>query len=317
MPEIIWLLIGAVIGIALGFVGARFLASSSAKRAAQEAETVVADAKRQAETLRREAIVEAKDEVLKLKQEAQAENKERMREVRAAENRVSQREESLDRRVESLDAREHQISSQQGQLDRRERDLEEAAREIDRRLERVAGMSPEEAKAELLDTLKDEVVHESAAIIRASEARTKAEADKKARSILSLAIQRVAADHSAENTVSAIHIPSDDLKGRIIGREGRNIRSFEQLTGTNLIIDDTPECVTISCFDPVRREIGRVTMENLVADGRIHPARIEEMFGKAEAFVNQRVQEAGEQAAFDTGIHDLHPELVRTLGRLR
>ncbi|WP_302319747.1 ribonuclease Y [Gordonibacter pamelaeae] len=317
MPEIIWLLIGAVIGIALGFVGARFLASSSAKRAAQEAETVVADAKRQAETLRREAIVEAKDEVLKLKQEAQAENKERMREVRAAENRVSQREESLDRRVESLDAREHQISSQQGQLDRRERDLEEAAREIDRRLERVAGMTPEEAKAELLDTLKDEVVHESAAIIRDSEARTKAEADKKARSILSLAIQRVAADHSAENTVSAIHIPSDDLKGRIIGREGRNIRSFEQLTGTNLIIDDTPECVTISCFDPVRREIGRVTMENLVADGRIHPARIEEMFGKAEAFVNQRVQEAGEQAAFDAGIHDLHPELVRTLGRLR
>ena len=311
MPEIIWLLIGAVIGIALGFVGARFLASSSAKRAAQEAETVVADAKRQAETLRREAIVEAKDEVLKLKQEAQAENKERMREVRAAENRVSQREESLDRRVESLDAREHQISSQQGQLDRRERDLEEAAREINRRLERVAGMTPEEAKAELLDTLKDEVVHESAAIIRDSEARTKAEADKKARSILSLAIQRVAADHSA------IHIPSDDLKGRIIGREGRNIRSFEQLTGTNLIIDDTPECVTISCFDPVRREIGRVTMENLVADGRIHPARIEEMFGKAEAFVNQRVQEAGEQAAFDTGIHDLHPELVRTLGRLR
>ena len=207
MPEIIWLLIGAVIGIALGFVGARFLASSSAKRAAQEAETVVADAKRQAETLRREAIVEAKDEVLKLKQEAQAENKERMREVRAAENRVSQREESLDRRVESLDAREHQISSQQGQLDRRERDLEEAAREIDRRLERVAGMTPDEAKAELLDTLKDEVAHESAAIIRDSEARTKAEADKKARSILSLAIQRVAADHSAENTVSCHPYP--------------------------------------------------------------------------------------------------------------
>ena len=185
-------------------------------------------------------IVEAKDEALKLKQEAQAENKERLREVRAAENRVSQREESLDRRVESLDAREHQISSQQGQLDRRERDLDAAEREVDRRLERAAGMTPEEAKAELLDTLKDEVAHESAAIIRDAEARAKAEADKKARSILSLAIQRVAADHSAETTVSAIHIPSDDLKGRIIGREGRNIRSFEQLTGTNLIIDDTP-----------------------------------------------------------------------------
>ena len=290
MPEFIWLIIGAVVGIALGFVVTRYLVNASTKRAAQEAESVVNDAKRQAETLRREAIIEAKDEALKLKQDAQAESKERLREVRSAENRISQREESLDRRVESLDAREHQISSMQGQLERRERDLEEATREVNYRLERVAGMTPDEAKAE---------------------------ADKKARSILSLAIQRVAADHSAETTVSTIHIPSDDLKGRIIGREGRNIRSFEQLTGTNLIIDDTPECVTISCFDPVRREIGRVTMENLVADGRIHPARIEEMFGKAEAFVNQRVQEAGEQATFDTGIHDLHPELVRTLGRLR
>ncbi|WP_139652997.1 ribonuclease Y [Raoultibacter phocaeensis] len=317
MPEVLWFVIGAVIGIALGFVITRFVVNASTKRAAQEAEGLVADAKKQAETLRREAIVEAKDEVLKMKQDAQAENKERMREVRTAENRLSQREESLDRRVESLDAREHQISSMQGQIERRERDLKDAADEVNRRLERVAGMSPDEAKAELLDMLKEEVTHESAAIIRDAEMRTKAEADKKSREILSLAIQRVAADHSAESTVSAIHIPSDDLKGRIIGREGRNIRSFEQLTGTNLIIDDTPECVTISCFDPVRREIGRVTMENLIADGRIHPARIEEMFGKAEEYVNQRVQEAGEQATFDTGIHDLHPELVRTLGRLR
>lgn len=317
MPEFIWLLIGAVAGIAVGFVATRFLINESTKRAAQEAETVIADAKRQAETLRREAVVEAKDEVLKLKQDAQAENKERMREVRTAESRISQREESLDRRVESLDSREHQISSLQGQLDRRERDLESTEKDIGYRLERVAGMSSEEAKKELLDTLKDEVVHESAAVIRDAEMRTKAEADKKSREILSLAIQRVAADHSAESTVSTIHIPSDDLKGRIIGREGRNIRSFEQLTGTNLIIDDTPECVTISCFDPVRREIGRVTMENLIADGRIHPARIEEMFGKAKVYVNQRVQEAGDQAAFDTGIHDLHPELVKTLGRLR
>ena len=171
----------------------------------------------------------------------------------------------------------------------------------------LIGMTPDQAKAELLKNLKDEVAHESAAIIRDSEARTKAEADKTARSILSLAMQRIASDHTVENTVSTIQIPSDDLKGRIIGREGRNIRSFEQITGTNLIIDDTPECVTISCFDPVRREIGRVTMENLISDGRIHPARIEEMFGKAEKLVNQRVQEAGEQATFDTGIHDLHP----------
>ena len=324
----LFIVIGVVVGLALGFVVARFFAQSSTKKAAdeaasltkkaaQEAESLVANAKKQAETMRREADIEAKDQALKYKQEIDEENKERMREVRVAENRVAQREESLDRRVESLDAREHQLSSMQDQIERRERDLSAAEIEMGHKLERVAGMTPQEAKEELLDSLRDEVTHESAAIIRDAELRTKAEADKKARMILSLAIQRVAADHSAENTVSTIHIPSDDLKGRIIGREGRNIRSFEQLTGTNLIIDDTPECVTISCFDPVRREIGRVTMENLVSDGRIHPARIEEMYGKAVSFVNQRVQEAGEQAAFDTGIHDLHPELVRTLGRLR
>lgn len=317
MPGIVWLIIGAIVGIALGFVITRYVINASTKKAAQEADDMIADAKRQAETMRKEAVLEAKDQALKLKQEAEAENKERMKEVRAAENRVSQREESLDRRVESLDAREHQISSLQGQIERRERDVAQVEQEASQRLERIAGMTPEEAKNELLTSLKDEVAHESAAIIRDAEAQAKAEADKKSRMILSVAIQRVAADHSAENTVSTIHIPSDDLKGRIIGREGRNIRSFEQLTGTNLIIDDTPECVTISCFDPVRREIGRVTMENLIADGRIHPARIEEMFGKAEQYVNQRVREAGEQAAFDTGIHDLHPELVRTLGRLR
>lgn len=317
MPEFVWLIIGAAAGIALGFIITRFVANSYSKKAHEQAESVLADAHRQADTLRREAVVEAKDEVFKMKQEAQAESKERMREVRAAENRVNQREESLDRRVESLDAREHQLSSMQGQVERRERDLKAAIQEVNVRLEHVAGMTPEEAKQELLSTLKDEVTHESAAIIREAEARTRAEADKKSREILSLAIQRVAADHTAETTVKTIHIPSDDLKGRIIGREGRNIRSFEQLTGVNLLIDDTPECVTISCFDPVRREIGRVTMENLIADGRIHPARIEEMYAKAEKMVNQQVQDAGEQATFDVGIHDLHPELVRTLGRLR
>lgn len=314
---IIAAIICAAVGIALGFLASRYLVKASAQRKAQEAENVLSDAQRQAETIKREAEVEAKDEALRLRAEIEQERKERQREVRAAETRVAQREESLDRRTDTLDAREHQISSLQGQVERRQRDVEAAESEIGRRLETIAGMTPQQAKAELLDNLRDEVAYESAAIIRDSEARTKAEADKRARSILSLAIQRIAAEHTVENTVSTIHIPSDDLKGRIIGREGRNIRSFEQLTGTSLIIDDTPECVTISCFDPVRREIGKVTMENLIADGRIHPARIEEMFVKAEAFVNQRVQEAGDQAAFDTGLHDIHPELIRTLGRLR
>ena len=314
---IIVAIITAVIGLAIGFAIARFVANSQVKSKAAEADAILADAKRQADTMRREAEVEAKDEALKMRAEIEAERKERQKEVREAEHRITQREESLDRRADSLDQREHQISSLQGQVERRERDVTAAEAEVSHRLEVVAGMTPEQAKTELLNSLKDEVAHESAAIIRDSEARVKAEADKKARSILSLAMQRIASEHAVENTVSSIHIPSDDLKGRIIGREGRNIRSFEQITGTNLIIDDTPECVTISCFDPVRREIGRVTMENLIADGRIHPARIEEMYKKAESYVDQRVQEAGEQATFDTGIHDMHPELVKTLGRLR
>ena len=317
MPDAIIAIVCAIVGIALGFLIARYLVNASAKQKAEEAQNVLNDAQLQAETIKKAAEVEAKDEALKLRAEIENERKERQREVRASEARVQQREESLDRRTNSLDAREHQISSMQGQLERRQRDLDAAQAEVENRLEAVAGMTPQEAKQELLDNLRDEVAVESATIIRDSEARTKAEADKRARSILSLAIQRVAAEHTVENTVSTIHIPSDDLKGRIIGREGRNIRSFEQITGTNLIIDDTPECVTISCFDPVRREIGRVTMENLISDGRIHPARIEEMFHKAEAYVDQRVLEAGEQAAFDTGTHDLHPELVKTLGRLR
>ncbi len=311
-------------GLALGFLVSRQLTAAAQKRQEQEAEDIVAGAKRQAETIKlqaetfkRQVEVEAKDEALKLRAEIEQERKERQSEVRAAENRVAQREESLDRRTESLDSREHQLSSMQGQVEKRQRDLEAAEAEVGKRLVAVAGMTPDEAKEELLDSLRDEVAHESAAIIRDSESRTKAEADKRARNILSLAIQRLAADHTVENTVSTIHIPSDELKGRIIGREGRNIRAFEQLTGTNLIIDDTPECVTISCFEPVRREIGKVTMENLIADGRIHPARIEEMHNKAEALVNQRVREAGEQAVFDVGIHDLHPELVKTLGKLR
>ena len=317
MPSFVLAIIGAIIGIVVGFVIARYVVNASAKKKEAEAESIVSDAKRQAEAIKREAEVEAKDEAFKLRAEIEQERKERQSEVREAEHRVQQREESLDKRTNSLDKREQQMSTMQSQLDKRQNKLDEAEEEVSRRLESVAGMTPEQAKEELLDTLKEEVAHASATIIRDSEARTKAEADKKARSILSLAMQRIASDHTVENTVSTIQIPSDDLKGRIIGREGRNIRSFEQITGTNLIIDDTPECVTISCFDPVRREIGRVTMENLISDGRIHPARIEEMFDKAEKLVNQRVQEAGEQAAFDTGIHDMDPELVHTLGRLR
>lgn len=318
MVEII---IAAVVAIVVGFLIGYFLMQKVLKErndaTALEAQNALADAQREAESMKREALVEAKDEVLKMKQDAERESKERMKAVRSSENHLNQREQSLDKRTEALDHREHQISSLQGQVDRRAKDVERAEAEVATRLEEVAGLTAEEAKTELLDGLKEECVHESASIIRDSEARTRAKADKKAREILSVAIQRLAADHTSQITVSTIHIPSDDLKGRIIGREGRNIRSFEQITGTNLIIDDTPECVTVSTHDPVRREIASVTMQNLISDGRIHPARIEEMFHKAEKYVNQQIKEAASQATFDTGIHDLNPELEKILGRLR
>ena len=275
MVEII---IAAVVAIVVGFLIGYFLMQKVLKErndaTALEAQNTLADAQREAESLKREALVEAKDEVLKMKQDAERESKERMKAVRSSENHLNQREQSLDKRTEALDHREHQISSLQGQVDRRAKDVERAEAEVATRLEEVAGLTAEEAKTELLDGLKEECVHESASIIRDSEARTRAEADKKAREILSVAIQRLAADHTSQITVSTIHIPSDDLKGRIIGREGRNIRSFEQITGTNLIIDDTPECVTVSTHDPVRREIARMTLEALIKDGRIPAIKI-------------------------------------------
>lgn len=292
-------------------------AESKVTAAHSEAEQVMADAKRAAETLKKEALLEAKEEIIQNKQAAEAEEAQRKKEIRALENRVMQREESLDRRNDALDKREHQLSSQQGQIDKRSRELEELyARQTDE-LERISELTREDAHTELLDKVRGEVTHEAATIIRESEQKVKAECHKTAQEIISLAIQRCASDHTAEVTVTSVHIPSDDLKGRIIGREGRNIRTFEQVSGVNLVIDDTPETVVLSSFDPVRRETARVALENLIADGRIHPARIEEMYQKASDLVQQRVREAGEQAAFDMGIHDLHPEIVKTLGALR
>ena len=292
-------------------------ADSKVQSAHAEAEQVVSDARRAAETLKKEALLEAKEEILKNRQAAEAEDKQRKAEIRTLENRVMQREESLDRRNDVLDKREHQLSSQQGQLDRRSRELDDLYERQTAELERIADLSREDAHQELLNNVRSEVTHEAASIIRESEQNVRAECHKTAQEIISLAIQRCASDHTAEVTVTSVHIPSDDLKGRIIGREGRNIRTFEQVSGVNLVIDDTPDTVVLSSFDPVRRETARVALENLIADGRIHPARIEEMYQKAESLVKQRVQEAGEQACFDAGIHDLHPELVKTLGALR
>jgi ribonucrease Y len=315
--EFLYVIIAAVVGIALGFAINRFLVQNRTASSREAAERIVQDAEKQAETLRKEAVIEAKDQVFRLKQEAETEAKERRKELSALETRLGQREESIDRRAEGLDKREHQLSSVQGQIAKREKDLEDLIAEESARLESLAGLTAEEAKNLLLDRIKDDVKRDAAAYIREAETHAREEADKKARNIVGIAIQRVAADHTAESTVSVVHIPSDDMKGRIIGREGRNIRAFEQLTGINLIIDDTPEAVILSSFDPVRREIGRIALESLIQDGRIHPARIEEMFNKAETLVTQQIHEAGEQAAFDAEVHGLHAEIIRTLGRLR
>jgi ribonuclease Y len=309
--------IALVAGFFFGFLIDRFVVNTKAARAAADAESLVKDAKKQAETLKKEALLEAKDQIFKLKQEEETEAKSRRKEIAALENRLAQREESVDRRAETLDKREHQISSAQGQITKRETELSEAITEALSRLERIANMTTEEAKKELLASIAEDVKRDAAAFIRESEQTAKEEADKRARNIISLAIQRIAADHTSENTVSVVQIPSDDMKGRLIGREGRNIRAFEQITGINLIIDDTPETVVLSGFDPVRREIGRITLDTLITDGRIHPARIEEMFNKAEKLVNEQIQQSGEQASFDAGVHNLHSEIIKTVGRLR
>ena len=308
---------GATVAMRSAKQGSLREADSKLESARAQADQMIGDAQRQAETLKKEALLEAKEEIIQSKQAAETEEKQRKKELRALENRIMQREESLDRRNDALDKREHQLSSQAGQVEKRKAQLDELMTRQTAELERISELTREDAHQELLDKVRGEVTHEAATIIRESEQQVKAECHKTAQEIISLAIQRCAADHTAEVTVTSVHIPSDDLKGRIIGREGRNIRTFEQVSGVNLVIDDTPETVVLSSFDPVRRETARVALENLIADGRIHPARIEEMYQKAASLVQQRVREAGEQAAFDIGIHDLHPEIVKTLGALR
>ncbi|ERL06569.1 ribonuclease Y [Olsenella profusa] len=282
-----------------------------------EAKRIAADAAHDAENAKKTALVEAREEILQLKQRSEADEKRRKQELQDLERRVMQREESLDRRNDALDRKEHQLSSMQGQIDRRKGEIDGLYARQTSELERIAALTKEEAHREFIERVRADSVREEAQILRESEQRVRAQADKTAREIVSTAIQRCASDQAGEITVTSVHIPSDDLKGRIIGREGRNIRTFEQVSGVSLVIDDTPETVVLSSFDPVRRETARVALENLIADGRIHPARIEELYKKAETLVGERIQEAGEQATYECGIHDLHPEVVKTLGRLR
>ncbi len=312
-------LIGLVVlavGAAIGYFGRKALAEAKIASAEDAAKRTVEDAKREADRVRREAVIEAKEEAIRQKNEAEREIRDRRNEVQNRERRLAQREETLDRKSESLEKKEEVVRN-------REKDIEQLQNEIDQikarqlaELERIAGLDREAAKAILMKHVEDESRQEAAALVRAIETEAKEEGDKKARDIISLAIQRCAADHVAETSVSVVSLPNDEMKGRIIGREGRNIRAFETLTGIDLIIDDTPEAVIISGFDPVRREVARVALERLIVDGRIHPARIEETVEKANKEVEGRIREEGEQAAFEAGVAGLHPELIKLLGRL-
>ena len=325
--DLVFIIVAAIVGIAIGFVVCKVVANATDKGAADniaamkktaesEASEIIENARSKAENIKSKAKLEAKEEALKFKEEIEAENKERTNEIRKSENRINQREESLNKRSDSLDKREELISTLTKEVEEKNEHADELLSSVQTQLEKVSGMSKSEAKSELLNSVKEEVVAEEATIIRDSEARVKQECDKNARMILSVAIQRLASEHTQTATVTSVNIPNDDIKGRIIGREGRNIRTFEQVTGTALNIDDSPEVVSISCHDPVRRAIGVLTMENLVADGRIHPAKIEELYDKATRLVNEKMAEAADQACFETGIHNLHPELVAILGRL-
>ncbi|MEG1547718.1 MAG: ribonuclease Y [Clostridia bacterium] len=310
-----------VICITAGAVGGYFyrrnIAEAKVAKAEDAVKKMIDDAQKRAETLKKETVLEAKEEVYRIKTENEKDLRERRNELQRTERRLIQREETLDKKMDSLEQREELLIKRQKESDALETSIKEMHDRQLKELETISGMSMDEAKGILLSNVEREARHDAAIMLRDIEAKTKEEADKRARNIVSLAVQRCAADHVAETTVSVVPLPNDEMKGRIIGREGRNIRTLETATGVDLIIDDTPEAVILSGFDPVRREVARIALEKLILDGRIHPARIEEMVEKARKEVDTQIREAGEQAIFEVGIHGLHHELVKTLGRLK
>ena len=324
MPNGILIAVGVVLSAAAAAIS-HFLTVSNLKKNADskignaetKAREIIDDAVKTAEAKKKESLLEIKEESIKNKNELEKETKERRNELQRYEKRVLSKEEALDKKADAIEKREAGFTAKEEQLRQREAKVEELGSQRVQELERISGLTSEQAKEYLLKTVEDDVKHDTAKMIKELEAQAKEEADKKAREYVVTAIQRCAADHVAETTISVVQLPSDEMKGRIIGREGRNIRTLETMTGVELIIDDTPEAVVLSGFDPIRREVARIALEKLIVDGRIHPARIEEMVEKAQKEVDAMIREEGEAAALEVGVHGIHPELIRLLGRMK
>ena len=311
-----------VLGILLILAGLYLIKSNKDKaekigNAEEKARNIIDEALKAAETKKREGLLELKEETLRNKNELERESKERRSELQKFEKRVLAKEEALDRKADSLEKRERQLTSREDKLNKRQAEVDALSEKRVQELERISGLTSEQAKDYLLKTVEDEVKHETAMLVKELETRAKEEAGKKAKEYVVTAIQKCAADHVAETTISVVPLPNDEMKGRIIGREGRNIRTLETMTGVDLIIDDTPEAVILSSFDPIRREVARIALEKLIVDGRIHPARIEEMVEKAQKEVETMIREEGEAATLEVGVHGIHPELVRLLGKMK
>jgi ribonuclease Y len=314
---ILMVLLTAALSAAGGYLVRKQMAESKIGSAEEAAKNLLDEAEKQAQAVKREKIVEAKEEVHKLRKDLEQESRERRAEFQRTERRLIQKEESLDKKTASIERKEDELKNKELEIGAVREKAEEIVRQQSAELERLSNMTLDEAKELLLSRVREEVKYEMAMMIKDLESQAKEDAEKRARHIITYAIQKFAADHVSETTVSVVSLPNDEMKGRIIGREGRNIRALETLTGIDLIIDDTPEAVILSGFDPIRREVARIALEKLVVDGRIHPARIEEMVDKARQEVDMRIREEGESATFEAGVHGLHPELVKLLGRLR
>ena len=320
MDVIVAAIIAAVVGLAIGIGAGYFVRKNISEAKIGEADSlaknIIDQANKDAETMKKEKLLEAKEEIHKFRSDAEKENRERRSELQKYERRVIQKEESLDRKHQSIESKESNLNQKLRAVDEKQKEVEAIKVKQLEKLEDISGITSEKAKDIILSNAEKEVRHEMSIMIKEIETQAKEDAEKKSREIIGYAIQKCAADHVAETTVTVVNLPNDEMKGRIIGREGRNIRTLETLTGIDLIIDDTPEAVILSGFDPIRREIARIALEKLISDGRIHPARIEEMVEKAKKEVENIIKEYGEQAIFETGVHSLHPELVKLLGRL-